>query len=283
MLRITTVNFHLIQYCNLRCKFCFARFHDVKKKHPLSLSEMKELMFMLKNSGCVKVNFAGGEPFIYPNLGDLVRYSYEIGLKTSIVTNGNFLTDEWLQNYGSFLHWIAVSCDSSVEATQERLGRGKGDQVKKVQTTFQLIQQFNRENRHKIRKKLNSVITRYNYEEDMSSFVESCGVERWKVLQVLPIDGENNDYYPELAITDKEFEYFQQRHKNLKNVEVVFEDNDHMTNSYIMMNPQGLFYQNHSGKYVYSEPVLKIGVEKALEQVGFSHEKFCQRGGFYQY
>ncbi|WP_372365116.1 viperin family antiviral radical SAM protein [Candidatus Uabimicrobium sp. HlEnr_7] len=213
MLNITTVNFHLTKYCNLSCKFCFARFYDVKKKHPLSLCEMKKLMLMFKNSGCIKINFAGGEPFIYRDLGELVRYSYEIGLKTSIVTNGNFLTDEWLQNYGRFLHWIAISCDSSIEATQQGLGRGKGDQVEKVKKAFHIIQRFNRQKRHKIRKKLNSVITRYNYEEDMSSFVEDCAVERWKVLQILPIDGENNYHYPELAITNKQFKDFQQRHQ----------------------------------------------------------------------
>ena len=43
------------------------------------------------------------------------------------------------------------------------------------------------------------------------------------------------------------------------------ENNFEMTNSYVMINPVGQFYQNKDNKYVISDNILDIGVERALE------------------
>ncbi len=38
---------------------------------------------------------------------------------------------------------------------------------------------------------MNSVICRYNYQEDMNAHIAALAPFRWKVFQVLLIDGEN--------------------------------------------------------------------------------------------
>jgi radical S-adenosyl methionine domain-containing protein 2 len=253
------------------------------------LDSLFKILSGLKEAGFSKINFAGGEPFLYREiLGEMVQFAYEIGLTTSIVTNGTLLTKEWLEKYGRFLNWIAVSCDSADEATQKELGRGNGNQVKHTKQAFELIKAFNTSKKTKnpqIRTKLNSVITSLNWQENMTEFVLHCGVERWKVLQVLYIQGENDDSYPSLAITQAQFAEFVQCHKLLEEsgVTLVSENNEMMEDSYIMIDPKGCFFQNSKNAYQQSSPILEVGVLQALQEVGFSEEKFLKRGGSYDF
>ncbi len=287
MTNIYTVNFHIETRCNLKCRFCYANFAEIKDNDRLSLNDSYRLIDLLKKANCIKINFAGGEPFLYSHLGEMIQYAYNAGLKTSIVTNGTLLKNQWLNIYGRYLHWITISCDSAQEKIQKQLGRGTGQHVATTQKAFQYINHFNQVNghRHRIRTKLNSVVTSLNWQEDMSSFISQCEVERWKILQILRIQGENEESYSELAINSEQFMSFVKRHECLKEkgIVIVDEDNDAMTESYIMIDPQGCFYQNSNNKYIKSSPILQIGVTDALQQVGFCEKRFMERGGFYKY
>ena len=48
-----------------------------------------------------------------------------------------------------------------------------------------------------------------------------------------------------------------------------------------MITPDGKFYQNTAGKYIYSDEILTVGVQNALNQTNFDYEKFQKRGGAY--
>ncbi len=60
---------------------------------------------------------------------------------------------------------------------------------------------------------------------------------------------------------------------------MVAEDNEAMTTSYLMINPQGRFYQNSSTQngYIYGDLILDVGVEKALEVCQINWETFASR------
>ncbi len=51
---------------------------------------------------------------------------------------------------------------------------------------------------------------------------------------------------------------------------------------YIMVTPDGRFYQNSGGKYSYSVPILEAGVEAGLAAVRFDYRKYRHRGGEYE-
>ncbi|MBK9177852.1 MAG: radical SAM protein [Flavobacteriales bacterium] len=67
---IPSVNFHLWQPCNMRCKFCYATFHDVKRsilpKGHLPKEQAIDVVRQLAAHGFQKINFAGGEPTPLP-------------------------------------------------------------------------------------------------------------------------------------------------------------------------------------------------------------------------
>ncbi len=275
-----TVNYHLTRHCNYKCKYCYAHFNGVNS---LNSSQSQKIVEEIANAGFGKVNFAGGEPLVYKDLGSLIRLAKHSELKTSIITNGSLLSNEWLTENGKFLDIIGISCDSAIESIQNLLGRGNGSAVEKVKQAFLNIQKYNLNADVPIFTKLNSVITSYNYKEDMTDFILNLGINRWKIFQVLHIQGENDLDIESLAISNIEFQEFVNRHLPLQQhgVDVVKEDNELMPNSYLMINPEGQFYQNSSGKYIKSDSITDVGIETALEQISFQYSKFIQRGGSY--
>ena len=97
---IPSVNYHLWTPCNMKCEFCFATFQDIHPdilpKGHLGREDCISLVESLAQAGFQKINFAGGEPTLCPWLADLLRRARNLGLTTSIVTNGSRITAEWV-------------------------------------------------------------------------------------------------------------------------------------------------------------------------------------------
>ena len=280
--RLLTVNWHLEKHCNYKCSFCYAHFADVVKG--LEKADGIKLLRSLRDAGFFKVNFAGGEPLLNQHLGEYVKAAKELGLKTSIITNASRLTATWLESYGPFLDQIGVSCDSLDDQVNKEMGRGFGNHVAVTERALRRVHQLNETRGLDVKVKLNTVVMRQNHFEDWSDFIVRNGVQRWKVFKVLRIEGENDKGFEDKAVSDVDFEAFVARHAHLekRGVVVAAEDNDAMTLSYVMVTPDGRFYQNTDGRYTYSEPVLAVGVDEALRQTGFDYEKFVDRGGAYR-
>jgi len=236
----------------------------------------------IKSAGIYKINFAGGEPLLNKNTGEYIKYAKNIGLKTSIISNASLMTNGWLKEYGKYTDQIGISCDSLNDTTNQSLGRGFGNHVTIVKRAFTRINQLKTKQNINIKTKLNTVVLRANHCEDWNGFIDEYEIDRWKVLKILKIEGENDHVYDDLSISDKQFNKFIDRHSGLlKEGILVKENNDDMEMSYIMITPDGRFYQNKNNEYVYSDSILDRGFIPALEQTGFDCKKFDDRGGSY--
>lgn len=72
--------------------------------------------------------------------------------------------------------------------------------------------------------------------------------ERWKVFQVLHIGGQNDRYFNELSIKDKEFDHFKSVNQVcIGEIKPVFERNHDMIDSYFMLSPGGMIMSNQDG------------------------------------
>lgn len=283
-----SVNFHLWEPCNMKCRHCFAKFQDVKREMDLPKGHLPKqdcilVLDQIAEFGFEKINFAGGEPTLCPWLPDLIVRAKEHGMVTSIVTNGSRITDQWLNDLNGNLDWIGLSIDTVDPEKLIRLGRAIGGKV--PITAEEYLNIIGEIKRHNIRLKINTVVTSVNWEEDFTPFIQLARPERWKLLQALSVKGQNDAYIDDFAITMEQFETYVQRNHIVEDegIRVIPESNEAMTESYVMIDPAGRFFDNVQGFYRYSEPILKVGVEAALKQVSINPERFRQRGGEYDW
>jgi radical S-adenosyl methionine domain-containing protein 2 len=269
-----SINFHLFKPCDARCDFCFATFRDVRGR--LTTADALRVIDELRAVGGQKITFAGGEPTLHPDIGEIVEHAKKVGFVTGVVTNGSRLSN-LIDNHGDALDWAALSVDSGCEETQAALGRGRGGHVQRS------VDLADRCRERGIRVKLNTVVTALNWHEDMSGLVRRIAPERWKVFQVLRVVGQNDGRVEPLLITPEQFRAFVLRHAHLEaeGYVAIAEDNDAMTDSYVMVDPLGCFFGNTGGVHRTSPPILDVGVSAALAAVRFDEAKFEARGGRY--
>ena len=273
-----SVNYHFTRKCNLKCGFCF---HTAKTSYILSLEEAKRGLKLLKDSGMKKINFAGGEPFLYqPFLGQLIKYcKEELKIeKLSIITNGTLVTKNFIKTYHKYIDVLGVSCDSFNEETNKKIGRGTGKNVIKLFEIANLCKEYN------IKFKLNTVVCNLNFKEDMRENIIKLNPFRWKCFQVLMVKGENEDEkrlrdVRKFQISNEDFEFFCNRHKDLKCF--ISESNNNMKSSYLILDEYMRFLDKRDGEEKASDSILNVGVQKALEDIRWDEKDFKERKGDY--
>lgn len=284
--QIPSVNFHLWEPCNMRCKFCFAGFKDVKQsilpKGHLPKEQAVQVVQQLADLGFEKITFAGGEPTLCSWLSDLIATAKQAGLTTMIVTNGSKLTDKFLQDNQKNLDWIAISVDSLNIDTNTAIGRAiSGKTSLQPNYYFDLADKIKQ---YGFGFKVNTVVNRLNFNENLSEFILYSKPKRWKIFQVLPIVGQNDLHIDDFKITGEQFQYFLSNHSGLHDfTKLVPENNKQMKGSYAMVDPAGRFYDNTNGTHNYSQPILDIGAKQAIQQVDYDFDKFVLRDGLYDW
>ena len=75
--------------------------------------------------------------------------------------------------------------------------------------------------------KINTVVTRINCDEDLTGFIARARPERWKLLQVLPVRGQNDHLVDNQVITPEQFACYVARNRCVEELGVVVvpEDN----------------------------------------------------------
>lgn len=284
--RVSTANYHLVQHCNMRCNFCYARFTDVLRdtKVPaigLGAERARQVVGQLCDMGFRKINFAGGETLLRKDLPALLRQAKERGLATSVVTNGQFITEAWIAQVRGLLDQVGISVDSANPET--RLAMGRAHLGKFALTNRDYLDRAELLRAAGISLKINTVVTAQNFEESMGDFIRELRPYRWKVFQALQVDGQNDLEASRILCTDAMYSWFRARHQGVTRGfgTTVFEENDDMRGSYAMVDPYGRFYDSTAGKHTYSAPIWLVGGEKAYAQVAVDAEKFARRGGDY--
>ena len=270
----------------MRCRFCFATFQDglneMLPKGHLPRDKAVRVVEAIARAGFEKINFAGGEPTLCPWLPELIQRAKELDMTTSIVTNGTRLTPDYLDELTGSLDWVTLSIDSLSADVNTQTGRALKQGALTEEEYRTLVIQVRE---HGFRLKINTVVTDANKDEDMTGFIQWARPERWKIFQVLPMGGQNDDTLGNLTVTDEEFDAYVERNGAVAHagVSVAPESNRLMTGSYVMVDPAGRFYDNTEGRHTYSKPILEAGVTQALQQISVDPTIFEERGGRYEW
>ena len=282
--QIPSVNYHLWKACNMMCEYCFATFQDIAPavlpKGHMGPDGSMAVVESLAQAGFRKLNFAGGEPTLCPWLPDLIGRAKDLGLTTSVVTNGSLISGEWLDGVAGQLDWAALSIDSVEPATLLRTGRTTRNGPMSAEDYLGAARAVRE---RCIQLKVNTVVSRSNLHEDLSGFITQARPERWKLLQVLPVAGQNSSRVGDHLVSAEEFWGYVETSRRVeeRGITVVPEDNDLMTGSYVMVDPAGRFFDNAAGTHTYSRPILEVGVDQALRDVSVDAGKFLSRSGMY--
>lgn len=287
------INWHVNEACNFGCEYCFAKWSERKSRRDLLKSEdetgalLKELWqhFAPHNSSNplrkhlnwrrVRINFAGGEPMLnIPALQFAMQTAYDLGFDVSLITNGSKIDRENLSAMAPFLEWLGLSIDANSQGVNREIGRldraGRFLDLVALAETISYV----RGSIRSMKIKINTVVNKRNYNSDLSSVIAAIKPDKWKVLRVLPMVSEAG------KVTDEEFRGFVDRHASFSSI-MRIEDNVDMLKTYLMIDPKGRFFQNHSNArengYQYSQPILESGAAAALSGHYFSADGFMGR------
>lgn len=268
-----SANWHLTDSCNYRCRFCFANDFEGRT---IKSSVIPRVIEGLVKNGVTKLNLAGGEPLLSEQLISVARSAKDAGMTVSVITNGSLLKGRLFDELLNHVDWIGVSVESSSERVETELGRGFGDHVEQTTALCRLL----RENG--IRLKINTVVTALNVGEDLHQLISETKPQRWKVLKMLRVRGQN-DGASTLAVDDPAFQGFVRRHADVvleNGKKPVFENDLDMIGSYLMVAPNGDLFRNGGNGYQY------LGLDSWADngwQSFFDYDSFVRRGGAYDW
>ncbi len=275
-----TINLHFTSHCNACCGFCFAEYEGVNKY--CSVDNLKKIILLIAEKSSIetpkRVNFVGGEPTIHKELPDLLSYAKNCGLKTSLVTNGLVMLQKGINAYADDIDMIGLSIDSIDPSIVKRVGRYNrvSGYIPTKRDWLRLAKAIHK---NRITLKINTVVNRLNYAENMCDFVSELSPAQWKLFQVTRVLGQNEARFADWEITSQEFGEYCKSPLNLmkQGVRVTPEPSELMINSYAMIGPNGCFVDNAEGKHVYSQPILEVGIDEAWSQTRFDHKSFNAR------
>jgi len=288
------INWHITEVCNYHCEYCYAKWHQKDDLRELIHNPEKSSLLLKKlyeyfqpnnplnplskhlSWNSVRLNIAGGEPTLYKEkLLYILKEAKDAGFETSIISNGSQFSDlDFVSSLSNTVSLLGVSIDSIHPEVNRIIGREDRKTKQLDMSTLTKALLLAREVNPDITIKLNSVINHSNYLSDMNTMIEGLQPDKWKVLRMLPVISDA------LMVSDEEFDVFIKRHASVSKFMVV-EDNKDMTESYIMLDPLGRFFQNSpenkDNTYSYSSSILSATVDDAFQAINFSAEKFLGR------
>jgi MoaA/NifB/PqqE/SkfB family radical SAM enzyme len=114
------VQYYITARCNLRCEQCNVIYANADQGECDTATSLR-IIESLKKIGTSVILFTGGEPFIRPDLHQLVRKCVELGVHPRIQTNGLASEDELIEVVRSGARDISISLDSLTPSTQDKI------------------------------------------------------------------------------------------------------------------------------------------------------------------
>ncbi|MEE8163477.1 MAG: radical SAM protein [Anaerolineae bacterium] len=123
------VDLNLTNECNLRCLYCYAGAGGPLESE-MSTDEVIHLLDRLVVLSPTVIAFTGGEPLLRKDLFEIAPYATEIGLPTSLITNGILIDERNAEQLAEYFDKVQVSLDGSTASIRERLrGRNTFDET----------------------------------------------------------------------------------------------------------------------------------------------------------
>lgn len=241
------LNLHLTYECNCKCVFCLV---PALKKNMISRELTIEEWLTLIDKFCEqtktaekrKIKFSGGEPLLVPFLGDILKYvkRRDANISLDFTTNAYYLDKTFLKSYKEYLDGISISIDSFDNKIINKLGRTR--MTKELYfNRVKLVQDCG------IPLRINTIIHRYNWNENMADYIDQLNICRWKLIQMFDTFRCNE----KLMVTKDQFDSFVMLNRHTKNKFFFKNDNQTFESLYYAIAPDGkLFDLDNRGVFI---------------------------------
>jgi len=267
---IDTINIHFLDACNYICKHCFVE----KENKSLSYDQITKIVDKIdsfyKQERIIngRINLAGGEPLLSKDIDRIIDYIYDKGLRVSLITNGYYLTKQFIDRHAHQLYCIGISIDSLDENTNRIIGRcqrdGKTLDIDRLVEICKYIRESG------ISLKINTCVSKLNVNEDFNEFLSKVKPNRYKVLQMTCDDCDIANVIN--RISNKEMSSFVSRHSKYATVK---ETSDDIKESYLIIDSIGNMSCDNKHQSSYS--VLNTEISDILLMLNINENKFERR------
>ena len=190
--------------CNLSCGFCHRTSEIILGP---SISQINEVVPLLKRIGIKEIIISGGEPFLRTDIFDILSLLKKEGFSVDLCTNGTLITNEIAIKLSKVLNEISVSIDSFIPAKHDLLREQSGAWKATVLGIQELIK--NNLSVHSISIVNKSTISYINLTVE---FLYELGVSSIAFIGNIPI-GTGNNY----LTSDDNQKKLKKIFKNLRN------------------------------------------------------------------
>ena len=224
--------FNITSKCNKECSYCFRSMNE----NDLSLEQIKDILYKLKECNVTNITWSGGEFFLYKNYIEVLKLTKEIGFYCSVATNGLLLTDDKIKEFLPYVDKLNLSLDFLDDDLNEEHSRGRGylniftnliTKVKKIKPSILI--------------KVTTIVLKQNY-HSLEKFYETLlplSINIWKIVNYCAIRNSTDDKAKLFKVSDKEFSKVAETYLNrVQNFIVVVEDDKVFQHQYII-SPSG--------------------------------------------
>ena len=261
------INLHFTDFCNYHCKHCFVK----KENYELSFDELKTIVdkiqkYFSDNSIKGRINLAGGEPLMSRNIDKLIEYISSKNIDVSIITNGYYLDDAFIERHINQISTIGISVDSLDYDTNIKIGRCfKANVLSKEQ----LIHVCNKIRKSGIKLKINTCISKLNINENFNDFINEVKPDRYKILQMncdeYDIRNKNN------VVSDEEVKTFLSR----IDYKYIYENAEEMKHSYIIIDSEGNISTDNT--HISNISIFDYDLEETIKLLNVDYKNYIKR------
>lgn len=164
---LNEIYFYLTGACNLNCRHCWIDpVFEKKTKHYVPLAIVKKNIDEGIELGLTSVKLTGGEPFLHPDILDIISYISKKNLLLRVETNGTLIGLLEAKALKKANASVSISLDGPTPEIHEYIRRVKGsysrtiqglNYLKEYQVSVQVIMSLFRQNSDKIQEMLDLV------------------------------------------------------------------------------------------------------------------------------
>ena len=195
--------FDITNRCNLSCLHCYSS----EQREELTTTGVYHVLDKLSAAGVGMIDFGGGEPLLRTDIFDILTYSKQLELYTSISTNGTLLDENCAKHLKTLnIDHVCISLDGAKPETHDHIRDKKGTYEKAISGIKNCVNAG-------ITTQISTVFLNSNINElrDMYTLLESLHVDGWYIYDFAPA-GRGKELQQGVLTPEQRkrlFEYFQ--------------------------------------------------------------------------